>query len=78
MTDRQPNAEQIAALEAFAAAHGRKWKDTLSMTYWYNARIWRDGPGGENMGAILHGVRNQFGGSWLYDEFKLPKKPKAG
>lgn len=28
------------ALEAFAKAHGRKWRDELSMVYWYNARIW--------------------------------------
>lgn len=68
-----PTPEQIAALQAFAAAHGRKWKSILSEQYWFNARIWHDytNPDRE-FGVTLHGIRNQFGPSWLY-RFKLPK-----
>lgn len=66
MTNRKPNAEQIAA------AHGRRWKSVLSDVYWYNARIWKDGPD-EQMGYHLHTVRNNFGPTWL-DTFKLPSK----
>jgi hypothetical protein len=67
------SAEQ-AAIQAFAKAHGRKWKATLSQKYWYNARIWRDDDGDSAMGTLLHGVRNDLGASWL-DGYKLPKKP---
>jgi hypothetical protein len=68
----EPTQEEVDALVAFAKAHGRKWKDELSMVYWYNARIWR-GPV-DSMGTTLHCIRNKFGGSWLYDVFKLPKE----
>lgn len=68
--NRKPTPEQIAALQRFAAAHGRKWKEVLSMTYWYNARIWRDGQPDDGM--YLHQVRNHLGPTWL-DKFKLPK-----
>lgn len=63
---------QIAALRAFAKHEGRKWKDTLNMTYWYNARLWRD-PFNYNsdVGSILHGLRNTHGPSWL-DSFTFP------
>lgn len=64
--------DQIAALQAFAKAHGRKWKNTLSEIYWYNARIWRptcDDDG--RMGSILHGLRNSHGCDWLHG-YKLP------
>lgn len=72
--NRQPAADQIAALEAFAAAHGRKWKSVLNETYWYNARMWRGADGrNEIIGSILHGIRNEFGPTWL-DKFKLPSK----
>ncbi len=70
----QPTADEIAALEAFAAAHGRKWKSELRDVYWYNARIWKDGPS-ESMGYVLHGIRNNRGPSWL-DDFRLPSKTK--
>jgi hypothetical protein len=73
----QPTPEQVEALSQFAQAHGRKWKNVLTMTYWQNARVWRDGPGGDNTGAILQGIRNQFGGSWLYDRFQLPSGVKV-
>ncbi len=69
-----PTQEQIAAMEVFAAHEGRAWRDELSMVYWYNAHIWT-GPQG-NQGAIgttLHGIRNQFGPSWLYDDYKPAK-----
>lgn len=66
----QLSDEQLAALQAFAAAHGPKWKSVLTDTYWYNARIWR-GPE-DGYGYLLHGIRNQFGPAWL-QKFKLPK-----
>ena len=72
---RKPTAEQIAALQRFAKAHGRRWKDELSMTYWYNARIWRDyaaAPEHRNDGTVLHGIRNEFGPTWLMN-YRLPK-----
>lgn len=59
------------ALERFAAAHGRKWRDTLSQTYWYNARLWEGGNPGD--GSLLHAIRNNFGPTWLYDVYK-PRK----
>lgn len=65
--------DDIAALKAFRKAEGRKWKETLSFTYWYNARLWRDPTGSmPNAGSILHGLRNSHGPSWLVD-LKLPK-----
>jgi hypothetical protein len=57
--------EERAALQAFANRHGRKWKETLSCIYWPNARIWEGGRTKED-GYILHGIRNNFGPSWLY------------
>lgn len=66
--------EEIAALQAFAKEHGRRWKDELTDVYWYNARIWR-GPD-ERMGYLLHGLRNEFGPTWLLDHLKLPKVSK--
>lgn len=77
---RELEPQEIDALKAFAAAHKRKadltpgcenWKDELSMIYWYNARIWRGPVPG--MGNTLHAIRNEFGPTWLYDVFKLPK-----
>jgi hypothetical protein len=72
---RELMADEIEALQAFADWHvkrskpqRRNWKDELAF-YWYNARIW-EGPK-PNMGNILHGIRNEFGPSWLYDECKI-------
>jgi len=65
MATRQPTQIEIAALRAFAAAHGRNWKSELVCTYWYNARVW-------NGLHVLHAIRNTFGPKWLY-RFKLPK-----
>lgn len=61
---KQPTAEQIEALRAFAAKHGRTWKSKLidAWTGWGNIQ---DGP-------ILRGVRNEFGPTWLIDKFRLP------
>jgi len=76
---RQLTQDEIAALVAFRDAHKRKanrtpscndWRDELSMIYWYNARIWRGPVPG--MGNTLHGIRNEFGPTWLYDFCKLP------
>lgn len=66
------NAEGLAALKRFAEVEGKGWKDKLSMTYWYNARIWRDPKDYDgNAGYVLHSIRNTFGPSWLAD-FKFP------
>ena len=54
-----------AALQAFADAHGRRWKSVLSDEYWLNARIW-SGPV-PGMGNVLHAIRNDFGPTWLHD-----------
>jgi hypothetical protein len=50
-TVRELTKTETAALHAFAAAHGRKWKATLADVYWYNARIWE----GHH---CLHALRN--------------------
>ncbi len=73
---RTPTEAEHAALEAFALAHGRKWRDTLTQVYWYNARIWH-GPRGErrDLGTTLHGIRNEFGPTWLYDVY-CPRTPE--
>jgi hypothetical protein len=69
--------EHRQALQAFADAHGRGWKDELSQVYWYNARIW-SGPV-PGMGARLHEVRNSpsFGPTWLYDDCDIKPTRKA-
>ncbi len=67
--------DETAALQAFADAHGRRWRDELCNVYWYNARIWQ-GPV-PCMGNELHGIRNEFGPSWLYDVCKVKPAPKA-
>jgi len=61
-----PTEADLAALQSFADAHGPKWKDTLSMTYWYNARLWRGADGRDDIiGSTLHAIRNNFGPTWL-------------
>jgi hypothetical protein len=59
--------DELAAITAFAAEHGRTWRDTLAMKYWFNARIWRDRSGKDH--PVLHRMRNEFGPTWLY-QFK--------
>lgn len=71
---RALSTEEIEALQAFAKAFGRKWKDELSNVYWYNARLWRGPKGDDNLiGSTLHRLRNDLGPTWLYDHCKLPK-----
>lgn len=55
--------EQSAALEAFAERHGDKdWRDALSIA-WANCSEPAD------LKAELRQVRNQFGPTWLHDEY---------
>jgi len=50
----------LDALRSYAIEHGPTWKDALSLD-WYHARV-------EGLrGQILHGLRNNFGPSWLCD-----------
>jgi hypothetical protein len=59
------DTNDTAALRSYAIEHGPKWKDDLQLD-WYHART----PSGDNMpnrGAILHGLRNNLGPSWLCD-----------
>ncbi len=72
---RELTERELAALVEFAKAHGRCWRHELNDVYWYNARVWRGGSD-ENIGHILHSIRNNFGPTWLYDVFKLPKDSK--
>jgi hypothetical protein len=62
---RELSPDELAALQSFAAAHGRGWKEILAYTYWYNARVWN----GLN---VLHSIRNDLGPVWLA-RFQLPK-----
>lgn len=73
MTKTEISPEELIALKAFAAAHGRRWKSELSEVYWYNARIWYDSAYSPKHGYVLHGLRNRLGVNWL-DNFQLPKK----
>jgi hypothetical protein len=54
-----PSAEQLAALQAYAAKHGAQWKRKLYAA-WFSGRDDRE-PGGH----LLRQVRNQAGPSWL-------------
>lgn len=58
--DRKPTAEQLAALQAYAAQHGRCWKYDLRIDWLYAAG-----------GPELQQVRNTLGPRWLHT-FKLP------
>lgn len=66
--------DEHEAIEAFAEEYGRNWRDTLAQVYWYNARIWI-GPK-PNMGSMLHGIRNEFGPTWLYEAY-CPRNPSS-
>lgn len=70
MNYRELTPDELEALRVFAAQFGHKWKDKLSMIYWYNARIFIDRNGFEY--PELHRLRNEFGPEWLY-KFKLPE-----
>lgn len=69
-------AADRSALQAFADAHGRRWRDKLSQVYWYNARPWR-GPRGDepDTGSTLHAIRNNFGPTWLYNVCTIEPMP---
>ncbi len=59
-----PTADQLAAVKAFAAGHGRTWKHSLRLA-------WYDGTdANEPAGCFLRQVRNEFGPRWL-TQFRL-------
>lgn len=60
----QPNAEQLAAVRAFAEKYGKDWKNKLSIA-WSRGTDDR-----EPNGALLRQLRNNFGPEWL-KKFKL-------
>lgn len=64
------NAEQHAALAAFAAKYGRTWKSVL-LGKWSNGSDDR-----EPMGGLLRQVRNTFGPSWL-EKFRFDDETRA-
>lgn len=51
------NPEQEAALQAYAARHGRRWKSILN-------NVWMGGAPHDD-GGILRGLRNSHGPTWL-------------
>lgn len=59
-----PNEEQLAALRAFKARHGRRWKEDLS-SMWVSGK-----DASQPNGHLLRQVRNQGGPQWLV-KFKL-------
>jgi len=63
-TTKKPNTEQKAAVLRFATAygHGRQWKAQLRAC-WERSRYL--GVTSQEDAAILQGVRNQLGPSWL-------------
>ncbi|ESW92667.1 hypothetical protein NKL07_21905 [Mesorhizobium sp. C280B] len=56
--------EELAAVQAYAAKHGRMWKSILR-------GAWLGQPPYDDTGT-LRNLRNTHGPSWL-DGFKLPK-----
>lgn len=56
--------EQEAALQAYAARHGRRWKSILN-------NAWMGGPPRDD-GGLLRGLRNSHGPTWL-QSYRLPK-----
>lgn len=70
---RQPlpdlDPEQVAALQRYAARHGRRWKSILN-------NVWMGGAPHDE-GGTLRRLRNTHGPSWLH-RYRLPKaKPRA-
>lgn len=59
--------EQDAALQAYAARHGRRWKSILN-------NAWMGGPPHDD-GGLLRGLRNSHGPTWL-QSYRLPKPVK--
>lgn len=63
--------EQVCALQAYAARHGRRWKSILN-------NVWTGGAPHED-GGILRGLRNTHGPTWLHN-YRLPtvrQEPRA-
>jgi len=58
------DGEQVAALQAYAARHGRRWKSILN-------NVWMGGAPYDD-GGILRRLRNTHGPSWL-QRYRLPK-----
>lgn len=58
------NPEQEAALQAYAARHGRRWKSILN-------DVWMGGAPHDD-GGILRGLRNSHGPTWL-QSYRLPR-----
>lgn len=54
-----PTPEQVEALKAYAAYHGRNWKSQLHADWMKAGSAW-DGPY-----YLLQQVRNSFGPTWL-------------
>lgn len=55
----QPNPEQLEAVKAFAARHGRDWRDALALA-------WMTGSdANQPAGHLLRQVRNTCGPRWL-------------
>ncbi len=66
MNERNPvTADEIAALRAYAAKHGRTWKATL-LGVWAGQAPYDDA-------GILRRIRNSRGPSWLVS-YRLPKE----
>ncbi len=64
-----PTAEQLAALQRYADAHGRNWR-------WFLASAWESGTDVNEVDAAdLRRVRNRFGPAWLYSK-RNPIKPQ--
>ncbi|APO70012.1 hypothetical protein IE4872_PB00142 (plasmid) [Rhizobium gallicum] len=59
--------EQEAALQSYAARHGRRWKSILN-------NAWMGGPPHDD-GGLLRGLRNSHGPTWL-QSYRLPKPAK--
>lgn len=64
---RRLTADQLQALQVYAAQHGRTWKSQL-------LDLWMSGKN-ENAGALRQ-VRNNFGPRWLM-KFRLPAPATA-
>ena len=58
-----PNPEQLAALNRFASANGKAWKDELN-NCWQTHGYQRRGVSVEDV-SLLQQVRNNFGPTWL-------------
>lgn len=57
-------AELVAALQAYAVRHGRRWKSILN-------NVWMGGWPHDG-GGLLRGLRNSHGPTWL-QSYRLPK-----